>query len=146
MAIDDPKAAFEQQYLKEEEKSPVGMTVSVGKLAFPQGGFLFDIFGKVYDRFQGPTVKERITAMFELLVQEVEHLDSKIQDVSASKVNADDLQEALQLAIRHDAEEFNDKKRDRYVKMVGNALRSETEISGLAVFVQTVEQLAAVRI
>jgi hypothetical protein len=27
MAIDDPKAAFEQQYLKEEEKSPVGMTV-----------------------------------------------------------------------------------------------------------------------
>jgi len=43
--------------------------------------------------------------------------------------------------IRRDAEEFNDKKRERYVKLIGNALRSETQIQDVATFVQTVEQL-----
>jgi ribosomal 50S subunit-associated protein YjgA (DUF615 family) len=141
MAIDDPRAAFEQQYLKEEEKSPVGIAAFTGKLAFPKAAFLFEIFQRVHDHFQKPSVAERISAMWQLLVAEVEHLESQIQDVNASKVSPDDLQESLQLAIRHDAEEFNDKKRERYVKLIGNSLRSTSKIDDLASFVQTVEQL-----
>jgi hypothetical protein len=140
MAIDDPKAAFEEQYLKDEGKSALAPVI-IGKLAFPKAGFLFDILDKVYDRFQKPTVEERIKAMFLLLVQETEHLESKIDGVNSSRVNADDLQETIQLAIPHDAEEFNDRKRERYVKLIGSALRSEERISDLATFVQTVEQL-----
>jgi hypothetical protein len=141
MAIDDPKAAFEQQYLKEDERSSVGIAVFTGKLAFPKVAFLFEIFNKVHAHFQKPTVEERMRAMWQLLVEEVNHLESQIQDVNSSKVSPDDLQEALQLVIRHDAEEFNDKKRERYVKLIGNALKSESEINDLAAFVQTVEQL-----
>jgi hypothetical protein len=140
MAIDDPKAAFERQYI-DEEKSTVDLVVFGTKLALPKIGFLLDIFGKVYDRFQKPSVEERIKAMFRLLVQETEHLEAMIENTNASKVNADDLQEAIQLAIRHDAEEFNDKKRERYVAVIGNALRSEARIRDLATFIQTVEQL-----
>jgi hypothetical protein len=35
MAIDDPKAVFEQQYMQEGEKSALGLAVFTGKLAFP---------------------------------------------------------------------------------------------------------------
>lgn len=38
------------------------------------------------------------------------------------------------------AEEFNDKKRERYVKLIGNALRSEYQVQDVASFVQTIEQ------
>jgi hypothetical protein len=140
MAIDDPKAAFKEQYLG-DEKFPVSLVVFGTKLVFPKVAFLLDVFNRVYDRFQKPTVEERIKAMFELLVQETEHLESRIDDTNASKVSADDLQEAIQLVIRHDAEEFNDKKRERYVKLVGNAVRSQVRIQDLATFVQTIEQL-----
>jgi hypothetical protein len=134
MAIDDPKAAFEEQYFKEQDRSPVGLTLVAGKLAFPHATLLLEVFRKVYDRFHAITVEERLKAMWERLVQETEHLET-------TKVNIDDLQEAIQLALRRDAEEFNDNKRERYVKLIGNALRSEAEIHDLAAFVQTVEQL-----
>jgi len=45
------------------------------------------------------------------------------------------------LAMRRDAEEFNDKKRARYVKLIGNALRSEKQIQDVATLIQTIEQL-----
>jgi hypothetical protein len=134
MAIDDPKAAFEQQYMQEEEKSPLGLTVFTGKLAFPKVGLPLEIFRKVADRFTRASVEERLQAMWKMLVMETEHLET-------TKANAEDIQEAIQLAMRRDAEEFNDKKRDRYVKLIGNALRSEEQILDVASIVQTIEQL-----
>jgi hypothetical protein len=44
-------------------------------------------------------------------------------------------------AGRRDAEESNDKKQERYVKLIGNALRSETRIPEVTTLVQAVEQL-----
>src|SRR5258707_5786804 len=92
MAIDDPKAAFEEQYFKEQEKSPVPLTLFTGKLAFPQTALLLEIFQKVHDHFQGISIEERLKALWELLVQETKHLET-------TKVNADDLREAIQLAL-----------------------------------------------
>lgn len=75
--------------------------------------------------------------MLELLVNELRD----IRNETASKQDLNDLREALQLAIRHDVWEFNDKKRERYIRIVGNALRSETRIDDLASFIQDIEQL-----
>ncbi|MGA8765698.1 MAG: hypothetical protein WB559_01665, partial [Candidatus Acidiferrales bacterium] len=41
----------------------------------------------------------------------------------------------------HDTAEFNDTKRERYVKIIGNALRNEKQIDDLASYIQDVEQL-----
>ena len=65
---------------------------------------------------------------------ETEHLED-------TKVGKEDLAEAVQLILHRDLEEFNDKKRERYVKVIGNALRSEAQIQDVATFIQTPEQL-----
>jgi hypothetical protein len=134
MAIDDPKAAFEKEYMQPEERSPLPLTVFVGKLAFPKAALPLEIFRTVWDRLSRPSVEERLKAMWDMLVMETEHLET-------TTMRTEDAIEAIQVAMRRDAEEFNDKKRDRYVKLIGNALRSETQIQDVASFVQTVEQL-----
>src|SRR6266478_1398466 len=134
MAIDDPKAAFEQQYMQEEEKSALGLVAFTGKLAFPKAALPLEIFRRVANRFTRPSIEERMQAMWKMLVMETEHLET-------TKANAEDIAEAMQLAMRRDAEEFNDKKRERYVKLIGNALRDETQIQDVATFIQTLEYL-----
>lgn len=134
MSIDDPKAAFEREYMQPVERSPLPLTVFVGKLAFPKAALPLEIFRKVADRLSRPSVEERLQALWDMLVMETEHLQT-------TKASPEDVAEAIQLAMRRDAEEFNDTKRDRYVKLIGNALRSETQIQEVASFVQIVEQL-----
>jgi hypothetical protein len=132
--IDDPNAAFAEQYFKDQEQSQVGLAVFVGRLALPKAALPLEVFQKVRERLLGVTLKERVKAMWDRLVQEMEYLER-------TKVSTEDVEEAIQIALRRDAEEFNDRKRDRYVKLIGNALRSDVEVRDLAVFVQTVEQL-----
>ena len=134
MAIDDPKAAFEQQYMQEEEKSPLEIAVMGGKLAFPKAALPLEIFQKVANRFSRISVEERLQAMWKMLVMETEHLKD-------TKADTEDIAEAIQVAMRHDAAEFNDQKRERYVKLIGNALRSPTQVQDVATFVQIIEQL-----
>jgi hypothetical protein len=56
VAIDNPKEAFEQQYMREEEKTPLELTVFTGKLAFPNAALPLEIFSKVADRFTRVTM------------------------------------------------------------------------------------------
>jgi hypothetical protein len=58
----------------------------------------------------------------------------------ASKQELDGLKEAVQLAVSHGVNEFNDKKRDRYVKIIGNALHDEKHVDDLASYIRDVEQ------
>lgn len=134
MPIDDPKAAFKEQYLKEEQPSPFALAILGGKLAFPKAALPLEIFQKVANRFTRHSIEERLEAMWNLLVMETEHLET-------TKASPDDVEEAIQFAMRRDAEEFNDKKRERYVKLIGNTLRSEEQVQDVVSFVQTVEQL-----
>jgi hypothetical protein len=83
MAIDDPKGAFERKYMQEEEKSPLGLTVFVGKLAFPNAALPLEIFRKVADRFTRASTEERLKALWHMLVMETEHLET-------TKANAED--------------------------------------------------------
>ena len=139
MAIDDPMEAFEQQYLKEESKLPNKLAKLAGgigsKLAFPDGGLALEILLKVGDAlFDDISVAERIMAMWEMIKGEFKHVEK-------TKANHDDVQRAIQLAIWNDRHEWNDQKRERYVKLIGNALRSEERIRDVSSFIQTIEQL-----
>jgi hypothetical protein len=139
MAIDDPKAVFEQQYINEEPELPGQLAKFAGgigaKLAFPDGGLVLDILMKAADTlFDRASATERVTAMWEMVKGEFEHIER-------TKASHDDLQRAIQFAIRFDGHERDDKKRERYVKLIGNALRSEEQIQDITSFVQIIEQL-----
>ena len=92
MAIDDPRAAFEQQYMHEEQKSALGLAIFTGKLAFPKAALLLGIFQNVANRFTRASVEERLQAMWKMLVMEVEHLET-------TKADAEDISEAIQLTL-----------------------------------------------
>ena len=47
----------------------------------------------------------------------------------------------IQLAIWYDRHERDDATRERYVKLIGHALRSDDQLQDVSSFVQTIEQL-----
>lgn len=134
MAIDDPKAAFEKHYLDDEER-PMKIAVSTAKLAFPGAALPLTILQTAMEHLLSPIpVRERLQAMCDMFFMEFEHLKS-------TKADVEDVREAIQFALHRDREEFNDKKRERFVKLIGNALRSDTQIQDVTALVQTIEQL-----
>jgi hypothetical protein len=139
MAIDDPIDAFERQHVKEEPELPGKLATFVGdtvlKLASPDGGLALEILLKVGDAlFDRASATERFTQMWELVKGEFRHVEK-------TKTSHEDVQKAIQLAIWYDRHERDDKKRARYVKLIGNALRSEEQVQDVASFIQTIEQL-----
>jgi hypothetical protein len=140
MAIDNPLEAFDQQHMQEDDPDlPTKIAKFVGsmgaKLAFPDGGLALEILLKVAGAlFDKGSTKERVTKMWEMVKSEFEH-------VEITKADHEDVQRAIQLAFAYDWRERNDKKRERYVKLIGNALRSEEHIQDVASFIQTIEQL-----
>jgi hypothetical protein len=139
MAIDDPIGAFDQQYMKKEPELPTQLAKFAGeigsKLALPDGGLALEILLKVSDAlFDKASATERVEAMWELIKGEFRHVET-------TKASHDDVQKAIQLAIWYDRHERDDQKRERYVKLIGNAVRSEEQIQDVASFVQTIEQL-----
>jgi hypothetical protein len=139
MAIDNPMDAYEQQYLKEEPTLPnkiAKYTADSGfKLALPDGGLAADILLKVIDAlFDRPSGMERVKAFFELV-------SGEFKNVERTKASHEDVQKAIELAIWYDRHERDDAKRERYVKLIGNAVRSEEQIRDITSFVQTLEQL-----
>jgi hypothetical protein len=47
MAIDNPKEKFEQQYMREPEKSLFDLAIFGGKLAFPKAALPLEIFKRL---------------------------------------------------------------------------------------------------
>jgi len=139
MAIDDPIKAFEQQYMTEEPTLPNKLAKYAAeagfKLAIPESGLAADILMKVVEAlFDRPSGMDRVNAFFELVSSEFKH-------VERTKASHEDVQRAIQLAIWYDRHERDDSKRQRYIKLIGNAVRSDVQIQNVASFVQTVEQL-----
>jgi hypothetical protein len=132
MAIDDQFDAIEKAYPEKQPYLPEELATYAAKCVLP--GFLMDAFGKIFERLDRNLQAERAKATTKLIMDELKDLKEK----KASKEELDDFKEAVQLAIRHDVEEFNDKKRDRHVKIIGNALREEKQIHDLArTFIQS---------
>ncbi len=111
------------------------LAVFAAKCVLP--GFVMDALGMVFGRLDRNRQAERACATMRLLMAELKDLADK----KANKQELGDFKEAIQLAIRRDVEEFNDKKRERYIKIIGNALRDEKQITDLAPYIQDVEQL-----
>lgn len=135
MPIDDPFDAIEKAYPEKRSYLPEDLAMYAAKCLLP--AFLTDAFGKVFERLDQNLRAERAKATTRLLMAELKNL----KENKASRAELDDLKEAVQLAIWHDLEEFNDNKRERYIKIIGNALRDEKQIYDLASFIQDVEQL-----
>ena len=135
MAIDQPSKVFGNIYYPEsEDKSPLELVIFGGKLAFPKASIPLELFQRIYNRLTGISIGERMTETWKFLVDALD----RIEDI---KVDKEDLQEAIQIVMRRDADEFNDKKRERYVKLIGSAVRSEEQIKDITSFIQTLEQL-----
>lgn len=135
MAIDDPFDAIAKAYPEQPSSLPQDLALWVTTFFVP--GFVADALKTALGRFDQKEREERVRATLELLVKEVKNLKEK----SISKEELDDLRESVQLAIRYDAEEFNDKKRERYVKLIGNVIRDEKQVRDLASFIQDIERL-----
>ncbi len=139
MSIDNPLDAFDQQHMKDEPALPTKIAKVVGSMgaevAFPGGGLALQILLKVAEAlFDKDSTKERVKKMWEMVKSEFEHVET-------TKADHGDVQRAIQLAFAYDARERNDKKRERYVNLIGSALRSEDQIQDVASFIQTIEQL-----
>lgn len=139
MPIDDPLEAYEQENLKDEPHLPGKIAELVGdigtKLAFPDAGLALDILLKVADAlFNRESATQRSIEMWNLIREEFKHVDE-------TKADHEDVQKAIQLAFTYDRHERDNKKREHYVKLIGNAVRSEAQIQDIASFVQTLEQL-----
>jgi hypothetical protein len=135
MAIDDPLEAFRKTHTQEPPYLPSQLTTLVVKMALP--GFVTTLLDAVCGRLSADAQGKRYNETLEFLLAELSNLGS----ATATKSDLNDLKEALQLAIRHDVAEFNDKKRERYIKIIGNAIRSEASVGDLASFIQDIEQL-----
>jgi hypothetical protein len=97
-----------------------------------------DALGIICERLDKAVQQERAEAFLKAIVDdEVRNLDKE----KVSKKQFDAALEAMQLAVRYDAEEANERKRERYIKIIGNALQSEKMIDDLASFIQDVERL-----
>jgi hypothetical protein len=135
MAIDNPFDAIKKAYPEKGPSLPTDLTLLAAKFVLP--GIVTDALGAVFERLDRNVQEERARATIELMMAEFKD----IKDKSASKEELSGLKEAIQLSVRHDVEEFNDRKRERYIKIIGNALREDKHIDDLASYIQDVERL-----
>jgi hypothetical protein len=135
MAIDNQYDAIAKAYPEKEPSLPTDLALLAAKFALP--GIITDAFSTVCERLDRKAQEERAKATIKLLMADLKDLKER----KASKEELDDLKESIQLTIRHDVAEFNDRKRERYIKIIGNALRSEKRIDDLASYIQDVERL-----
>jgi hypothetical protein len=134
MAIDDKYDAIKKAYPEKGSNLPEELAALAAKIAFPG---VADILVGVWERFDRNAQLQRMMATSDLLVED-------LKELAAATVTKKDLvavKDAIQLALRHDVNEFNDKKRERYVKIIGNALRDEKQIDDVASYIRDVEQL-----
>jgi predicted ArsR family transcriptional regulator len=140
MAIDNPIDAAEAQF-KESEQFPLDLVSLPFELGVPHLAFLLKFVKLIKDHLSSNGKRERARIFLELLRDQQNVLEVLGQRFDRLHVKVEDLAEALQIAVNRDAEAFNDNKRDHYLKIIGNAVRSEEEIKDLATFIRDVEVL-----
>lgn len=135
MAIDDKYDAVDKAHPEQKPYLPEDLASLAVRLVLRSA--VTDVLGRVFERLDRNAQQARAAATLGLLIEDVKDLQVK----TVTKRDLNDLQEAIQLAVRNDATQFNDKKRERYIKIIGNALREERQIDDLASYIRDVEQL-----
>jgi len=125
--------------LKEEPTLPGKLAKyaaqGAGGMAIPGSGLAIGILIKVAETlFDKPATMERVKDFFDLVVEEFKGLET-------TKASHEDVWRAVLLGIWYDRHERDDAKRERYVKLIGNAVRSEKQVQDITSFIKTLEQL-----
>jgi hypothetical protein len=140
VAIDNPIDAVESQHAETNELS-LDLILSAGELAFPLAAPVWKFIELINGHLSKSRREERVRAFFGLLRDQQRILDALGNNYEKLNLKVEDLAEAAQIAAWRDAEAFNDNKRDRYLKILGNAARSTEQIEDLAAFIRDVEVL-----
>lgn len=141
MAIDSRVDAVERQY-PEPGESIFPLALTAAELALPHTGLLFKFVELIRGHFSTKEREERAAQFLAILRDHEKLLEVLGQNLEKVNVSVEDLAEAVQVAAWRDAEAFNDAKRDRYARILGNAVRSHDKIQDLASFIRDVEQLS----
>jgi hypothetical protein len=140
MAIDNPIDAVESQY-KESPDAPLDLVLLAAELALPHAAPLLKFVGLIRGHFSARERRERAQAFLDLLRDQQKILEVLGKNFDQLNVKVDDLAEAVQLGVIRDVEAFNDNKRDRYLNIIGNGVRSLEKIEDLASFIRDTELL-----
>jgi hypothetical protein len=140
MAIDSRVDAVEKQY-PEPGESLFPLALAAAELALPYAGPLFKFVELIRGHFSTKEREERVAQFLAILRDHEKLLHVLGNNIEKINVSIEDLAEGVQIAAWRDAEAFNDAKRDRYAKILGNAVRSQDKIQDLASFIRDVEQL-----
>jgi hypothetical protein len=139
VAIDDPFEAVDKQYPEGTDAPFAELTLGSATIAlgFPVTSPLAILFGFL-DSFNTSTRLDRGLAFIRVLTEQFKVLETSIKSM---KTDVAEVQAALRVALHNDLDEFNDQKRDRYIKLVTSALTVETKVTDLVGFIRDVEQL-----
>jgi hypothetical protein len=152
MAIDDPFEAVAKQYPNDEPKIPKSVSGSMGAaitvaalagvphLAVPAA--IVSAWNRLTNR---DNFRNRTEETQALLVERVRTLEAQYQRLEDEQrpltVDLEDLKSSIQLAIVNDAQTFDDRKRERFIRAISNATISPARVSDLVSFIQDIDQL-----
>jgi hypothetical protein len=138
VAIDNVYDAIDKQYPKDGILPSGLMKVldagkALGKVSPPIYGF-FSFLNSMTAKAR----QERAEAFVTQLVEDM----GKVQDAMAKmRTDITEVQAATRVSLEYDTEEFDDKKRDRYISAITTSITLETKVNDLVSFIQDVEKL-----
>ena len=139
MTIDDPFEAVDKQYPEGRDipMSEITLGASSVALGFPIFSPLAIFMGFI-DSFTTSKRVERALAFIRVLNEQFKNLETQVK---STKIDVSEVQAALRVALSSDLDEFNNKKRDRYISIVTSAIALPTKVTDLAGFIRDVERL-----
>lgn len=138
MAIDNVYDAIDKQYPKGDGLTSGIMKVldtgkALGKVSPPIYGFFAFL-----NSMSAKARQERAEAFVSQLVEDM----VKVQDaMEKMRTDITEVQAATRISLEYDTEEFDDKKRDRYISAITGSITSETRVNDLVSFIQDIEKL-----
>ena len=152
MTIDDPFAAVAKQYPNDEPNLPklvsgvTGAALTVaGLAAAPHISVPLAVVTAWHRLTNRENWKHRTEETQALLVERLRALEPEYERLESEqkqlRVAIEDLASSIQLAIVNDAQTFDDRKRERFVRAIANATISPAKVSDLVSFIQNIDQL-----
>ena len=141
MAIDSRVDAVEKHFPDSDESVLFGLAPTAVELALPHAAPLLKFVELIRSHFSAKERQERAVQFLAILRDHERLLEVLGTKFDTLNVKIEDLAEAVQIATWRDVDAFNDAKRDRYARIIGNAVRSEDQIDDLAAFIRDVEML-----
>lgn len=81
---------------------------------------------------------ERAHAFIDQLVADMQTVQGT---VATMRTEMDEVQGAMRVSVEYDVDQFNDKKRERYILAITQAISSETKVTDLVSFIRDIEKL-----